>query len=415
VSEVTYYELLSLRPAFRYGTATRETRPPTFAALLALARQRAMLLYLDVKSEGLDADISRMLDQADAWDHIVGLNTQTTRALKADPRVKLLSFKGPGLYDGRKDVSPEAVKEQLARPGQMIMVDDPRVAARELGRPAYRSVPLPSGLRERWERQTAPVAHAERSSVAPVYLGWRASRTDPRSRKGLLSLLRSGTEEERRQPEGSAEYRLRRDQGILDRAWAAERLSELNWSGVGGEERRRAVELLEHQVRHRTLHRDWRLHGLDGATAARALGRMKAVRSVPVLIEAFTRVDPELKRVENPQFASNPLAWVDFRTKMYILPALGELRCEASKAFLQEYVRMEPAKAREMAPLQYEAATQSLLRQEVTRGEIEALLRSENSAVRGTAILECVDEPSRVRTAALKAVVPWAATLPGRR
>ena len=44
------------------------------------------------------------------------------------------------------DMNPEKVKDGLAKPGNMIMVDDPRVAARELKRKPLR-VPLPDHLR----------------------------------------------------------------------------------------------------------------------------------------------------------------------------------------------------------------------------------------------------------------------------
>jgi glycerophosphoryl diester phosphodiesterase len=59
VNQITYYELLELKPRFRYGKARSNTRPPTFAAVLALARQRAMLLHLDLKEPGLEDDIAR--------------------------------------------------------------------------------------------------------------------------------------------------------------------------------------------------------------------------------------------------------------------------------------------------------------------------------------------------------------------
>ncbi|HEU4754160.1 MAG TPA: glycerophosphodiester phosphodiesterase family protein [Armatimonadota bacterium] len=412
VEQITCYELLSLRPNFVYGTAGESTRPPTFAALLTLARQRAMLLHLDVKDRGLDAAIARMLDEADVWDHVVAVNRETAPELAAGPKLKPLAYKGPGLYDRRRDVDPEAVRAQLARPGQMVMVDDPRLAARELKRPGYRPVPLPARLREDWPPHLSPAPEPERSASPPAHLRYRAAHTDPGSGEALRALLRGGPGEERRQPDGSAEYRLRREQGILDRAWAAQRLAELDWGGRRGADYRETVALLERQVRERSLHRDWRLHGLDGAIAARALGRMGAVEAAPTLVEAFRRVDPDLTRVVDPAFASNPLAWTDFRVKMYILPALGRLRCDASRRFLQEYVAMPEEKARLLAPVLYEDATKALLQQDLRGPEIEALLRSENPAVRGTAILECLDHPSRVRTAALKAAASWALDLP---
>lgn len=65
VEDLSCTDLLALRPQWVHGTATSRTRPPTFAALLVLARQRAMLLHLDVKQPGLDDDIARILDETD--------------------------------------------------------------------------------------------------------------------------------------------------------------------------------------------------------------------------------------------------------------------------------------------------------------------------------------------------------------
>jgi glycerophosphoryl diester phosphodiesterase len=402
VEQVTYYELLSLRRRFVYGTAAKETRPPTLAAVLALALQRAMLLHLDIKRPGLEADISRMLDEADAWDHVVAVNTSTAPALARDPRVKLLAYKGPGLYDGRKDLDPEAVRAQLARPGQMIMVDDPRVTASELGRTGYRPVPLPEGLRERWEPRFS--AEAERGTFNAAAFTRRLAASAPKPDE-LLRMLTAGDDLRARYgAEGAeAEERTRR---ILTRAWAAQRLGAL------GRKTPETVAALEVQLRRRSLHRDWMYHGLDGAMAARALGMLGATESAPALIDAFRRVDPELEKVRNPEFGPYPLAWTDFRTKMYVLPALGELRTDAGKAFLMEYLATEEARARELAPLSYEAATRALFRHSLSRREVEALLRRSNTAVRGTALLECLDRPTRERSAALKAVLPWAAKLP---
>jgi hypothetical protein len=120
----------------------------------------------------------------------------------------------------------------------------------------------------------------------------------------------------------------------------------------------------------------------------------------------------ELRSVANPQWSNYPPAWTDFHFKMHLLPALGQLRCEASKRFLQDYVSMSEAAARELAPVMFEEATQALLRQKLTRDELIALMRSPRSAVRGPAILESLDDPNKGRTAALKSAAPWALALP---
>jgi len=385
VSEITYFQLLSLQPRQVYGRAKKQTRSPTFAAVLVLARQRAMLLHLDIKRPGLEADIARLLEAADCWDHVVAVNAANAGPLRRDSRIKALRYKAPGLYENRRDVNPAAVKAALAQPGELILVDDPRVAAQALERPAYRPVPLPKGLRRRWPPRTAapPVAEAKRPDSDDVL---------------ALTKLLLGP---KRRPASAAP--------ILSRARAAQRLGEL------GKPTPFVLAALEYQVRNRSLHPDWRYQGLDGAAAARSLAALGAVESVPVLWEAFLRVDPALREVQDPRWKGNPLAWTDFRLKMVVPPALGTLAGEQSKAFLQQYLAMPPAKAREIAPLLYREATAALLRQRLSREELTALLQSENEAVQGTAILACRDLPTRARTAALRASAPWVLSLPRAR
>jgi hypothetical protein len=223
-------------------------------------------------------------------------------------------------------------------------------------------------------------------------------RIDPDSTRQLLSLLRPNDPADLRSEVGSAER-------IVQRAWAAERLGHI------GRKSRPVVEALEFQVQHPSLHPDWLVNTLDGHAAARALGRLNATESAPVLMAAFRRVDPDLARVRNPQWTNLPLAWVDWRKGM-IIAALGELRSETTTQFLWNYVALSEAEARELAIPQFEDATQALLRRRLSRAEVTRLLRSGNLAVRGTAILECVDQPTRERTAALRESAPWALTLP---
>ena len=146
--------------------------------------------------------------------------------------------------------------------------------------------------------------------------------------------------------------------------------------------------------------------------AVRALGLLRAIESVPFLIEQFKRVDADLAKVANPEFAQNPLSWTDWRLKMYIVPTLGELPCRASKEYLLEYLAMSEVAARELSPPQFEEATKALFRQTLTEQELKHLLRSPQSSVRGSAILECVDHSSLDGKAALREVAPWALDLP---
>jgi Glycerophosphoryl diester phosphodiesterase family len=407
VEQLSYYELLSLQPRYVYGTAKRPV-PPTFAALLTLARQRAMLLHLDIKEPGLESDIAQFLEAADVWDHIVALNTENGPHLLKHPNVKLLAYK-KGLYEKRLDVDPRAVKEALTRPGQMVIVDDPRVTAQELKRPSYLPVPLPKGLFTDWSPAVAATPAHSTNLVPAEYLRSVARRIDPNSVSDLTALLSTNGFPAGSEPDGSLEYQQHRTERILERAWAAQRLGQI-WPRSSAP----LIELLEFQVRHRSLHRDWLYHGLDGAMAARALGRIGVVESAPLLIATFRHVDPDLKKVANPKLGPYPLGWTDWR-KMYLLDALGELRGPESKRFLLEYLGMEETAARELASPSFEEATKALLRHPLSSGELVALLRSPHSEVRGRAILEYIDHPTRERTAALRDEAPWALALPKAR
>ena len=145
VKDLTYRELLD-HELISYGSATPDTRPPTLAAVLVLARQPAMLLHLDIKEPGLDADIAALLDAADAWDHVVHINDYNSEALRKDKRLTLFFYKG-WLHEAPE--GDAARRQWLTKPGQMIMVGkDPAEAAKVLGRGPVEAVPMPEGLRE---------------------------------------------------------------------------------------------------------------------------------------------------------------------------------------------------------------------------------------------------------------------------
>lgn len=399
IGELTFAELMRTHPRLREGRVLACHGPPTFAALLELARQRAMLLHLDIKEPGLEGDIAAFLDQADAWDHVVSINVYNATNLLQNPKLKLLPYK-TGLFENRRDMDPEAVRAALPGTGEMIIVDDPRVAARALKRAPHQPVPLPKGLCAELKAAVSPPRPA--STNFNLFAFFRTLGAPARER--ALAVLAADFPEAY-QPENDAVRERRRTERIVERAWAA-------WAVASERKTPRLVELLERQVRRRSLHRDWRYQGLDGVMAAQALVRLRATEAAPVLIEAFLRVDSELKRIVDPQWAEYPLVWRDSRFKMALLPALGELRCPASKKFLLEYVAMDEARARELAPPQFEEAARALLRHDLTLEELKALLNHPNSAVRGTAILECLDRPTGQRARALKAAAPWTLDLP---
>src|SRR5262249_1167962 len=90
---------------------------------------------------------------------------------------------------------------------------------------------------------------------------------------------------------------------ILDRARAADSAARLTHPTS------EVIDLLEERVRNRSLHPNWRYHGLDGASALRALFELKSDRAVPLAQFCLMRDDPDLAKVQNPMFKT-PRSWV---------------------------------------------------------------------------------------------------------
>jgi len=402
ISEMTFAELMEVSSRLPFNRVLPCHAPPTFAALLELARQRAMLLHLDIKEPGLEADIAALLDQADAWDHIVSVNLYNATNILQNPKLNLLKYK-TGLFEGRRDMDPAAVHAALPAPGEMIIVDDPRVAARALKRHAYQPAPLPQGLCLALLPEPGQPPPLSTNFNLHAFFSSLGAPTPERVRAILAADFPEAS-----QPEGDAAYQRQRTERIVERAWAAH-------AAASEQRSTELVALLEEQLRHRSLHHKWHYHGLDGVMAARALARLRVTASVPALIQAFLRADPELEKVADPQWADYPLVWRDARFKMALIPALGELPCPATKKFLWEYVAMDEARARELAPPEFEEATKALLRQDLTEQELERLLYHPNLVVRGRTVLACLDQPTPEGTKALQTAAPWALELPRAR
>lgn len=148
---MTYYEILSRGMTKTFGTANKETRVPTLAAFLALARQRCMLLHLDVKEAGLQEEIERMFDEADIWDHVVEVNAGNAERLRSHPKVKLLPYKG-WWPEGKYAEDPAAAKDVMGRDGVMVFTKEPGAAVKMLKKPVPPApVPLPKNLRVLWK------------------------------------------------------------------------------------------------------------------------------------------------------------------------------------------------------------------------------------------------------------------------
>jgi glycerophosphoryl diester phosphodiesterase len=400
VREVSFRELEMLPPQTANGRPLFAP-PPTFAALLEVARQRGMLLHLDLKEPGLEQDVARLLDEAEAWDHVVYVNAPNAAELRRDPRLHLLTYKAPGLYQGRRDLDPSAIAAALAQPGELILVDDPRVAALVLRRPPYQPQPYTrvQRLAVLPPLPTSPPAGQELPALALTRA--LAAQPEAGATSWLIGLI-SG-----RNSAATGQQRL------IERAWAAERLGEL------GRKSGPVVNALLDQARQPSEHPDWVYHSLDAAMAIRALGKLKATEATRDLLHLLRRANahPSVRAGETSEVdeTTSENEWSDARLNTYIMPALGELRCRTARRFLARYVRMSELEVRRFGPPQYEAATRALLNQRLTWDQIADLLRNPNSAVRGTALLECLDNRTEERDLALRKAAPWVLSLPRAR
>ncbi|MCG3125596.1 MAG: hypothetical protein CHACPFDD_00421 [Phycisphaerae bacterium] len=162
VSRLSYFELLRVTPKEADGPATREPRPPTLAAVLALARDRAALLHLDIKEAGIEDDIAAMLDQADVWDHVVEVNDYNADRIRSDRRLKLMPYKG-WVPEDADPPTLRAFLDDAERHHQMVICDDPRPAVAAFGRARPERRPIPADLRAWWPSKGRERAVRDRS------------------------------------------------------------------------------------------------------------------------------------------------------------------------------------------------------------------------------------------------------------
>lgn len=386
----TLAQLRALRPVTWRG------RPlggwvPTFEEFLQAARARGMLIHLDLKEAGLETEVARRLTETGTWPQVVWINPANAETLRQDPRYRPLHYKAPGLYVGRQDVDPAAVEAALARPGELLLVNDPRVAAQILGRaPASRWLRI-----ERRLRVSALAATAGRSPRFPADVVERLNGLRPRPDVARLLTLLAGTETAPPDLDATGRMAL-----LTTRAWAVGALGE------AGEDTRRVRRALERVIDHPLAIDDTELNGLDTALAIRALGELHATAAAGHLVRFF-----QAGATGPAESSDNAALWRRWRPRMYVLGALGEMPCRTARRFLEDYVALSPEAARRYGPPVVEEATRSLLQQRLDWAGIAKLLQHPNGAVRGTAILECLDHPTEERRLALRRAAPWALEL----
>ena len=137
--DVSDYKWDELR-RFRFrdpGPFGTHCRIPTLIEVFELHRRHAGLMHLDIKRPELTADVMRLVDRMDMWDHIV----QAPGTVN-DARFKRCQYKAE-LYTDRSEVDDKAIAAALEKPGDSVIVDDPRGVAVALGRKLHRPLKSP--------------------------------------------------------------------------------------------------------------------------------------------------------------------------------------------------------------------------------------------------------------------------------
>lgn len=219
----------------------------------------------------------------------------------------------------------------------------------------------------------------------------------------LVALLESNPD----RPSGEASSaRLEGDwTTVLERAWAAGEL------GRAGDRRGRVLDALERQALAPTSCVRPGFDGLDGLAALRALGDLHAGGALARVAERKYPLPPAGKVAER---GSNGRV-DDGRFLDALLVAWADAPSRAARRWLRWYVGAPESATRSWGPPRYEGATLALMRQRIDWNEIAALLRSSNPAVRGAAILECLDHFTEERGLAMRTAASWATVLPAEK
>lgn len=392
IPQFTYAQLTSVRP-LAYGTAGSDTGIPTFAALLELARQRGLLIWLDIKVEGADSQVARLLDEADSWDHVIGIENYNCDKIKASSSYRPQQCLRWLFDEGDVDWDPAEVKKSLPPPGKAIMVNDPRLAAHELGRPAYSPAPIPESV----YAQVPPREKTGARSFCPLVCTRLLSRRmDGASVSDVVALL-SCPADDRTRIDGAQTYQLGRTRRLFARIWAASKLAKIRCSDAA------AIQALEYQVAHPTCHAYEPYNNADRLAALRALAEIGSTASVPALI-----------RASNPDVTDAKLSYPDAVYRWRLVQALRDLPCDASRSLLRRIVSADPGSDSAWRWLRYDASL-SLASMCSSSAELAALVGSKDSSIRAAAIRYCLDHPSQQADAALETAARWALGLPTAR
>lgn len=353
-SDYTWDELRRLR--FRApGRFAKDCRIPTLIEVLELHRQHAGLVHLDIKRPELIDAVKQVVVRMDMWDHIVAMPSPAN-----EPRYRECAYKA-SLYQDRADVDRDAIAKALDKPGDSVIVDDPRAVATLLGRKLRNPPSFP----------VAPVV------IAPPDL------QQPVNPDVLVSVLRDADDWNHPLHGEKAEAEADAAARIIRRAQAADRLAE--FASPPPE----AFGVLRERVKHRNLHPQWRYHGLDGAAVLRALIKLRAPDSVELARYCLWRDDPDCAMVANPAY-KHPGSWTDWRTKVIVFAELAKLPGLSTQQLCHDYLALSDEEASAIGPVAFESAAKTLLTLAPKENVAVELLKHRRGDVRGRTILFCL-------------------------
>ena len=339
------------------GRFGEQCRIPTLREVLELHRRYNGLLHLDIKRANLDGAIIKLLDELDLWDNVAYCNTETGGAILTHARYKPCRYKG-GLYLDHSEFFPEAIQALLEKPGDGVIVDDPRGTILAVG------------------RKLGQISKQPVSQRTPA-----AGRRFERGEAELIAILKDDADWD--DVATSSELQASSGRRIVARAQAVDELLSLKTRST------QALAALEQRVRHRSLHKQWMYQGLDGEKSLRALILLHAPQAIELSRFVLWNDDPHLDPVVNPEF-KNPRSWTDFRVKTAVFPALAHFPGKESEQLCRDYLALSDGQATKLGPPQFEQAAHALLAINPTQKSLAELMQHRLQVVRGRAILNCL-------------------------